>query len=104
MELQQENSELRKLNADLESQIVDLKLKLKADKNSASAVSIEQEMKLDIGRASKFFHIFMSLSVSAETLWLTNPDSYTILRSAMRKVNICMGSWLRYTTQFQGSI
>jgi hypothetical protein len=71
MELQQENAELRKENADLETRIVDLKLQLKADKNSDSAASIEQEMKSDIGRAAKFFHVFMSPSISAEAFILS---------------------------------
>ena len=73
MELQQENAELRKENADLETQIVDLKLQLKADKNSDSAASIEQEMKSDIGHAAKFFHIFMSPSISAEAFLVDKP-------------------------------
>lgn len=74
MELQQENAELRKENAKLEVRIVDLKLQLKADKNSSnSTASIEQEMKSDIGRAAKFFHIFMSPLISAEAFTVDNP-------------------------------
>ena len=42
MELQQENTDLRKENAKLETKIVDLKLKLKADKNSDTAIKVAQ--------------------------------------------------------------
>ena len=73
MELQQEITQLRKENANLETQIVDLKLQLKADKNSNSTASIEQEMKTDIGRGAKFFHIFMSPSISAEAFAVDKP-------------------------------
>ena len=73
MELQQENAQLRKENSDLETRIVDLKLKLKTDKNTDSTASIEQEMKSDIGRAAKFFHVFMSPAVSAEAFMLDKP-------------------------------
>ena len=65
MELQQENANLRRENADLESRIVDLKLRLKDDKKSDMA-SIEQEMKADIGRAAKFFHVFMSPVITVD--------------------------------------
>lgn len=73
MELQQENVQLRKENANLETRIVDLKLRLKADKNSNSTASIEQEMKTDIGRAAKFFHVFMSPSISSEVFMVDKP-------------------------------
>ena len=73
MELQQEIAQLQKENTDLESWIVDLKLQVKAEKSSNSTASIEQEMKTDIGRAAKFFHIFMSPSVSAEAFMVDKP-------------------------------
>jgi len=72
MELQQENANLRRENADLETRIVDLKLHLKADKTSDTA-SIEQEMKVDIGRAAKFFHIFMPQSIAVEAFKVDKP-------------------------------
>jgi len=69
MESQQENADLRRENADLQTQIVDLKLRLKADKNS-----IEQDMMADVACAAKFFHVFMSPSVSAEAFKIDKPD------------------------------
>jgi len=73
MELQQENANLRKENADLETRIVDLKLKLKDDKKSDTA-SIEQEMKADIGRAAKFFHVFMSPVITVDAFKVEKPQ------------------------------
>lgn len=73
MELQQESAQLQKEDADLETQIVDHKLQLNANKNSNSTTSIEQEMKMDIGHATKFFHIFMSPSVSVEAFMVDKP-------------------------------
>jgi len=72
MELQQENANLRREKADLESRIVDLKLRLKDDKKSDTA-SIEQEMKADVGRAAKFFHVFMSPVIAVETFKMEKP-------------------------------
>jgi hypothetical protein len=72
MELQQENMNLRREKADLESRIVDLKLRLKDDKKSDTA-SIEQEMKADVGRAAKFFHVFMSPVITVDAFKMENP-------------------------------
>lgn len=73
MDLQQENTNLRKENADLETQIVNLRLKLKDDKTSDTK-SIELEMKADIGRAAKFFHIFMSPTVTVDIFKVGKPQ------------------------------
>lgn len=71
MALQQENAQLRRDNADLETKIVDLKLRIKGDKNSVA--SIEQEMKADIGRTAKFFQLFMSPSLSPDAFKIDKP-------------------------------
>ena len=76
MELQQENANLRKDNAELETRIVDLKLHLKADKNADAVASIEQEMKTDVGRAAKFFLVFMSPFVAVEAFKLDEPTFF----------------------------
>ena len=73
MELQQENTDLRKENAELETKIVDLKLKLKADKNSDTA-TIEQEMKTDVSRAAKFFLVFMSPVITVDAFKVDKPE------------------------------
>ena len=73
MELQQENADLRRENADLETRIVDLKLQLKSDKNPNSVASIQEEMRADIKRAAKYFHVFMSPSISAEAFKVDEP-------------------------------
>jgi len=73
MELQQENTDLRKENAELETWIVDLKLKLKADKNLDMA-SIEQEMKADISCTAKFFLIFMSPVIMVDAFKVDKPE------------------------------
>lgn len=105
MELQQENAQLQKEITNLETQIVDLKFQLKANNmNSNSTTSIEQEMKMDIGRAAKFFHIFMSLSVPVEAFMVDKPTFPYDSMSAMRMVKRSMGLWLSYTIQFQKSV
>jgi len=73
MELQQENTDLRRENTDLKTRIVELKLQLKSDKNANSAASIEQEMKADVKRAAKYFHMFMSPSIPGKAFKIDKP-------------------------------
>ena len=53
----------------------------------------------NLGHATKFFHIFMSPSVSVEAIIIDNPYSYMILQSTIVMVNICMGSQPSYAMQ-----
>ena len=64
---------LRKENENLKAENVDLCLRLKADKNS-DVTSIETEMKAEVGRAAKYFVVFMSPSISTESFGFDKPQ------------------------------
>ena len=55
----------------------------------------------NLGHATKFFHIFMSPSVSVEAIKIIidNLYFYMILQSTIVMVNICMGSQPSYAMQ-----